>query len=120
MIISFLYKDGLVNNDTFKRVMESIRLDEIPLLFVYCKCPVDLCATRIIDRKPHGGRLDIMPRQEIIKTLDVQNNNFNTITEKIKVYYPKLQVLSIDGSQPARSAAQSIIQILKTSYQYEV
>ena len=116
MCISIAFKDLIPPSSSLTHFIRQLKLDELPLLFVNCESDLNVTKNRLIQRPPHGCRLEGLSEEEVLRLLDIQQKNFVIIENEIKKVYPSINILTINTENTAEQNAQTIVDYLLDMY----
>jgi RecA/RadA recombinase len=114
--ISLGHKKVLPESDKLTELIDTMHLNDVPLIMVNCHVRKEISNARIVSRPSNGCRVEKMTDEDRRRTLEMQINNFAFIRTKVKRIYPNLIFLDINSEEPINI---SVKKVLSAIFDYE-
>lgn len=108
-IVSLGHNDLLPKSDKIFNLFDSLRLNDLNIVFINCHVSKNISNERIIHRPSNGCRVEKMHEEERKKTLEVQEQNFDFIREAAMERYQKINFLDINSEASVDISVKKII-----------
>ncbi len=113
-LISLSYQDKLLLTKDLDQFLKKSQLDKLPIIFVNCNIDSKISAERIHSRpKRIGWRIENLNDTELLKTLNIQAENFAFIRSYLRKIYPNIHMLDIDTQEAPQHNADKILQYIE-------
>ena len=104
-MISLAHTDLFPREELLLSLLKTSGLNDLPIVFVNCKCSLDKTMDRLLTRQAQGSRLQQMNKDELKHAMSVQEQNLTYIRSWVVEVCPNTKSITIDTElSPAYNA----------------
>lgn len=111
-MISLTHTELFPQKELLLSLLKASGLNDLPIVFVNCKCSIDKTTDRLLTRQTQGSRLQQINKNELKNTMSVQEQNLTYIRSSVNKVCPNIKSIAIDTELSLEYNAELIMNYL--------